>query len=221
MKVTIFVTNHLSPVTYRKMSKILIVDDHPLIAKSLSDIISDSGVGELVAVAVNAKQCLDFVATKHFDLVLLDINLPDGNGLDICKSIKEKYPQIKVLAITSYNEYSIIRKMLENGASGYILKNSMPEEVVEGIETVLKGETFLCHEVDLLMKKKVNQQIFLTPRETELLKLICDGYTNPEIAEKLFLGVETINSYRKNLLFKLNARNTAVLVKIAMEQKLI
>lgn len=203
------------------MSKILIVDDHPLIAKSLSDIISDSGVGELVAVAVNAKQCLDFVATKHFDLVLLDINLPDGNGLDICKSIKEKYPQIKVLAITSYNEYSIIRKMLENGASGYILKNSMPEEVVEGIETVLKGETFLCHEVDLLMKKKVNQQIFLTPRETELLKLICDGYTNPEIAEKLFLGVETINSYRKNLLFKLNARNTAVLVKIAMEQKLI
>jgi len=212
---------HQSPVIYRKMIKILIVDDHPLIAKSLSDIISDSGVGELVAVAGNAKQCLDFVATKHFDLVLLDINLPDGNGLDICKSIKEKYPQIKVLAITSYNEYSIIRKMLENGASGYILKNSMPEEVVEGIETVLKGETFLCHEVDLLMKKKADQQVFLTPRETELLKLICDGYTNPEIAEKLFLGVETINSYRKNLLFKLNARNTAVLVKIAMEQKLI
>ncbi len=203
------------------MSRILIVDDHPLIAQSLSSIISDSKVGEVVAMASTAKQCLDLIAIKHFDLVLLDINLPDGNGLDICKSIIEKYPQTRVLAITSFNEYTIIRKMMENGASGYILKNSMPEEVIEGIETVLKGETFLCHEVDILMKKKSDQQIFLTPRETELLQLICEGYTNPEIADKLFLGVETINSYRKNLLFKLNARNTAVLVKIAMEQKLI
>jgi len=203
------------------MSRILIVDDHPLIVKSLSSIINDSKVGEVVAIATTAKQCLDLIATKHFDLVLLDINLPDGNGLDICKSITEKYPQIKILAITSFNEFTIIRKMMDNGASGYILKNSMPDEVVEGIETVLRGETFLCHEVDLLMKKKYDQQIFLTPRETELLKLICDGFTNPEIADKLFLGVETVNSYRKNLLFKLNARNTAVLVKIAMEQKLI
>lgn len=203
------------------MSRILIVDDHPLIAQSLSSIINDSKIGEVVAVATTAKQCLELIATKHIDLVLLDINLPDGNGLDICKSITERYPQIKVLAITSFNEFTIIRKMMDNGASGYILKNSMPDEVVEGIETVLRGETFLCHEVDLLMKKKSDQHIFLTPRETELLKLICDGYTNPEIADKLFLGVETVNSYRKNLLFKLNARNTAVLVKIAMEQKLI
>ena len=203
------------------MSKILIVDDHPLIAQSLQSIVSDSQIGEVVAIAHTAKACLDLVASKLIDLVLLDINLPDGNGLDICKSITEKYPQIKVLAITTYSEYTIIRKMLDNGASGYILKNALPEEVVEGIETVLKGETFLCHEIDLLMKKKSDELIFLTPRETDLLKLICDGYTNPEIAEKLFLGIETINSYRKNLLFKLNARNTAVLVKIALEQKLI
>lgn len=203
------------------MSKILVVDDHPLIAKSLASIIAESGVGELVAIASSAKECLTLVATKDIDLVLLDINLPDGNGLDICKLITEKHPEVKVLAITTFDEYTIIRKMLDNGASGYILKNCMPQEVVEGIEAVLNGETFLCHEVDLLMNKKSDQQIFLTPRETELLKLICDGYTNPEIAEKLFLGVETINSYRKNLLFKLNARNTAVLVKIAFEQKLI
>jgi DNA-binding NarL/FixJ family response regulator len=203
------------------MNKILVVDDHPLIAKSLASIITESGVGELVAIASTAKECLTLVATKHIDLVLLDIHLPDGNGLEICKSIIEKHPQVKVLAITTFNEYTIIRKMLDNGASGYILKNSMPQEVVEGIEAVLNGETFLCHEVDLLMKKKTDQQVFLTPRETELLKLICDGFTNPEIAEKLFLGIETINSYRKNLLFKLNARNTAVLVKMALEQKLI
>ncbi len=203
------------------MSRILIVDDHPLIAQSLSSIISDSKVGEVVSIAGTSKQCLEMVATKHIDLILLDINLPDGSGLEICKTIKNKYPHIKILALSSFEEYTIIRKMLENGASGYILKNSMPEEVIEGIDTVLKGETFLCHEVDLILKKKPEQQIFLTPRETELLKFICEGHTNPEIAEKLFLGVETINSYRKNLLYKLNARNTAVLVKIAMEQKLI
>lgn len=203
------------------MVKILIVDDHPLITQSLTSIINQSKVGEVAGTASTAKQCLNLISTKPFDLVLLDINLPDGNGLDICKSITEKYPQIKVLTITSFSEYTIIRKMMDNGASGYILKNSMPEEVIEGIETVIKGKTFLCHDVDLLMKKKSDQQVFLTPRETSLLKLICEGCTNPEIAEKLFLGVETVNSYRKNLLFKLNARNTAVLVKIAMEQKLI
>jgi DNA-binding NarL/FixJ family response regulator len=203
------------------MTKILIVDDHPLIAQSLSSIINDSKIGEVAAVATTATQCNDLVSTKHFDVVLLDINLPDGNGLDICKSITEKHPEIKVLALTSFNEYTIIRKMMDNGASGYILKNSMPEEIIDGIETVLKGEIFLCHEADMFLNKKSDQQIFLTPRETDLLRLICDGYTNPEIAEKLFLGVETINSYRKNLLFKLNARNTAVLVKKAIDLKLI
>jgi DNA-binding NarL/FixJ family response regulator len=203
------------------MQNILIVDDHPIVANSLANIISASNVGIVAGIVGTAKDCFEIIANKKINLVLLDINLPDGSGVDICKSIVSKYPSIKVLAITSFKEYTIIRKILENGASGYILKNAMPEEILEGIESVLKGEIFLCHEVDVLMKRKDDQKIFLTPRETELLKLVCDGYTNPEIAEKLFLGVETINSYRKNLLFKLNARNTAVLVKLAMEQKLI
>jgi DNA-binding NarL/FixJ family response regulator len=111
--------------------------------------------------------------------------------------------------------------MLENGAAGYSLKNVMCEELMEGIVTVASGETFICHELDLQLKKKDNQPLWLTPRERELLKLIVEGYTNPEIAQKLFLSPETIKGYRKNLLFKLGAKNTAVLVKIALEQKLI
>jgi len=203
------------------MKKILVVDDHPMLAESLAKLISDNKIGEVTGIASTADQCHKLVGSNNYDLILLDINLPDGNGVDICKTIHEKYPEIKILAITSFGEYTVVRKMLENGASGYILKNSMPEEIIAGVETVLNGEIFLCHEVDLLMKKQTDKHIFLTPRETELLKLIVDGYTNPEIAEKLFLGIETINSYRKNLLFKLNARNTAVLVKMAIEQKLI
>jgi len=102
-----------------------------------------------------------------------------------------------------------------------LLKNAMPEEIIQGIESVAGGETFLCHEIGLFMKKQTDRHIFLPPRETDLLRLIVKDYPNTEIAEQLFLGTETINSYRKNLLFKLNARNTAVLVKIAIEEKLI
>ncbi len=203
------------------MCKVLIVDDHPLLTEGLAKLIHESNVGQVAGVATSVKQCLRLLADSHFDLVLLDINLPDGSGLDLCRTIHEKYPGTKILAITSYGEYTIVSKMLENGASGYILKNAMADEVAEGIEAVLRGDIFLCHEVNLLMKKQADRHIFLTPRETDLLRLIVDGYTNTEIAEKLFLGVETINSYRKNLLFKLNARNTAVLVKMAIEQKLI
>lgn len=203
------------------MPNILVVDDHPLLAQSLAGIVSESKIGEVVAIAGTAKQCFELIAGHQIDLVLLDVNLPDGSGLDVCKTICEKYPQLKVIAITSYGEFTVVRKMLEYGARGYILKNAMPDEIILGIETVLQGETFLCHEVDVLMKKKKDQQIFLTPRESELLSLIVNGFTNAEIAEKLYLGIETINSYRKNLLFKLNARNTAMLVKMAIEQKLV
>ncbi|HSO77712.1 MAG TPA: response regulator transcription factor, partial [Bacteroidales bacterium] len=141
--------------------------------------------------------------------------------IDLCANINIKWPRINIVALTSYSEYTSVRKMLDNGAKGYLLKNAMPEEIIEGIRTVSRGEIFLCHEIDLFLKRQSDRHIFLTPRETDLLRLIVDGFTNQEIAAKLFLGVETVNSYRKNLLFKLNARNTAVLVKIALEEKLI
>lgn len=155
------------------------------------------------------------------DVILLDINLPDASGIDLCKEIKSLFPKVKIVALTSYSEYAIVRQMIENGASGYVIKNAMPEEILMSIESVADGETFLCEQIDMLMKRSTKQHIWLTPREKELLKFIADGFTNVEIAEKLFLSVETVNSYRKNLLLKLGARNTAVLVKMAYEEKLI
>ncbi|HCA98999.1 MAG TPA: DNA-binding response regulator, partial [Porphyromonadaceae bacterium] len=146
---------------------------------------------------------------------------PDASGIDLCKEIKSLFPKVKIVALTSYSEYAIVRQMIENGASGYVIKNAMPEEILMSIESVADGETFLCEQIDMLMKRSTKQHIWLTPREKELLKFIADGFTNVEIAEKLFLSVETVNSYRKNLLLKLGARNTAVLVKMAYEEKLI
>ena len=203
------------------MIKVALVDDHPLLIDGLKNLIDASGVATVTKTAANGQDCMRMLRFEQPDVLLLDINLPDSSGIDLCKEIHQLWPAINIMALTSFGEYTIIRKMLDNGASGYLLKNAMPEEIIEGIESVARGQVFLCHEVDLFLKRKSNQQVFLTPRETDLLRLIVEGFTNQEIAAKLFLGVETVNSYRKNLLFKLNARNTAVLVKIAIEQKLI
>lgn len=125
------------------------------------------------------------------------------------------------MALTTHNEYSLVRQMIENGASGYLVKNAMTEEVLTGIQEVANGHVFLCHEVDVLMKKPKEAQLWLSQREREMLKLIAEGLTNSEIADRIFLSPETIKSYRKNLLLKLDAKNTAVLVRIALEKKLI
>jgi len=197
------------------------VDDHKILVEGLKKLVDNSGFARTTAVSYTGKDCLWKLNFQQPQVILLDINLPDWSGIDLCNVIKEKYPQVKVVALTSYSEYSIVRQMLENGASGYIIKNAMPEEILLGLQAVTNNETFLCEEIDLLMNKRSLEQIWLTPREKVLLKYIVDGYTNPEIAEQMFLAVDTINNYRKKLLCKLNARNTAVLVRIALEQKLV
>lgn len=203
------------------MITVHIVDDHKILVEGLKKLVDNSGFARTKAVSYTGKDCLWKLSFEQPQVILLDINLPDWSGIDLCNVIKGKYPQVKVVALTSYSEYSIVRQMLENGASGYIIKNAMPEEILLGLQAVANNETFLCEEIDLLMNKRSLEQIWLTPREKVLLKYIVDGYTNPEIAEQMFLAVDTINNYRKKLLCKLNARNTAVLVRIALEQKLV
>jgi DNA-binding NarL/FixJ family response regulator len=203
------------------MYRILIIDDHPLLAMGLKSMLMDCGICIETDIAASGKECKSKLISSEYDVLLLDINLPDISGIDLCEFIHAEYPQVKIIALTSFNEFTSVNRMLKNGASGYILKNAMPEEIIKGVETVMDGEIFLCHEVDILMKKETEKHIFLTRRETDMLRLITEGYTNQEISEKLFLGSETVKSYRKNLLFKLNAKNTACLVKIALENKLV
>lgn len=203
------------------MYKVLIIDDHPILAEGLKTLLEEYKICHNTDIAVTGKECLAKLDSNNYDLVLLDINLPDASGIDLCEKIHQDHPGIKILALTSFNEFTCVNRMMSNGASGYILKNAMPEEIIKGVETVMNGEIFLCHEVDLLMNRKSEKHIFLTRRETDLLRLITEGLTYQEIADKLFLGSETVKSYRKNLLFKLNAKNTAALVRIAIEEKLV
>lgn len=203
------------------MINVQIVDDHRLLIEGLKKIIEDSGVASLVNVAYTGKECLQQLKFEQPDVLLLDINLPDYDGPDLCNKIKKLYPQVAVLALTTHREYAVVRRMLESSANGYIVKNAMCEEIILGIETVARGEQFLCDEIDMLIKRKADNDVWLTKRESEMLKLIVEGYTNPEIAEKIFLSPETIKGYRKNLLLKLGAKNTVALVKMALEQKLV
>lgn len=201
--------------------KLLIVDDHRILVAGLKKLFENSATVQVTGVAFSGKECRSAIIKELPDVILLDINLPDASGIDLCKEIKSQHPEIKIVALSSFNEYAIVRRMLENGALGYVVKNAMPEEIKMSVEMAANNASFLCEEIDLLMRKRSKNPIWLTPREKELLKLIVDGFTNHEIAEKMFLGVETINSYRKNLLIKLGAKNTAILVRMALEEKLV
>jgi DNA-binding NarL/FixJ family response regulator len=204
-----------------QLIRVAIVDDHQIVIDGLEKIISKSGVALLTDKAYNLAGCWKMLNTQQPDVLMLDVGLPDGSGMDLCPQIKARYPAVNILMLTNYAEYSVISHVLNNGASGYILKNAMPEEIIEGICTVVSGKRFLSEDVDLLMKKGEKNKIDLTRRERELLRLISEGYTSIEIADKMCLGYETIRSYRKNLHLKLGAHNTAELTKIAIEMKLI
>lgn len=203
------------------MITIHITDDHKILTEGLSILINESKTTLVTGISHTLAECRSAFSFKRPDILLLDIQLPDGNGIDFCKEMRGKYPELKILALTTHNEYSVVRRMMDNGAHGYILKNSLSEEILAGIETIMNGEIFLCEDVDILIKKQDEKNVWLTTRERELLRHIVDGCTNQEIADKLFLGVETIKTYRKNLILKLGAKNSMVLVKMAIEDKLI
>ncbi len=203
------------------MISVHITDDHKMLVEGLSISINGSGIATVTGTSNTLAECRDALASQAPDVLLLDLNLPDGSGIDFCVEVRQKYPEVKILILTTRDEYSIAKRVMDNGASGYILKNALSEEVVNGIEAVMKGKIFLSDEIDLLMRKQTEPSIWLTAREQELLRLIVDGYTNQEIADKVFLSVETIKTYRKNLILKLGAKNSMMLVKMAIEKKLI
>jgi DNA-binding NarL/FixJ family response regulator len=203
------------------MITVQIVDDHKMVVEGLEKLINESDIATVTGKAYTIAGCYRMLSAGQPDVLLLDVGLPDGNGMDLCPEIKKRYPAVNILMLTSYAEHAVITHLLGNGASGYVLKNAMSEEIIEGIRVVASGKRFLCEEVDVLLKNRNNNPVELTRRERELLKLIVAGCTSTEIADKMCLGYETIRSYRKNLNIKLNAHNTAMLVKIAIEDKLI
>ncbi len=201
---------------------VAIVDDHRMLVEGIVKAISESGVATVTGTYHSLAECRIGLARSLPEVLLLDIHLPDGNGVEFCTELRELYPQLKILMLTSFGELSIPRRALHNGAMGYVLKNALIEEVIEGIVAVHAGEEFLCDEISRMMKKTcAGQAVWLTSREKEMLQLIAKGFSNPEIAQMILLSEETVKTYRKNLLLKFQARNSVDMVLQAIEQKLI
>ncbi|MBS1732077.1 MAG: response regulator transcription factor [Bacteroidetes bacterium] len=206
------------------MIKVFITDDHAIAAEGIRSLLQHEKDIECLGYAPTAAACLEYLAGNTADIILMDINMPDMSGIDLCKAVKQQWPGIAVLGLSTYNQNSYVKRMLESGASGYILKNADKRELSEAIHAVYKGNTWLSEEAEKILKdynEGLSKFPVLTRREKEVLALIAEGFTNPEIAQQLFVSQETIDSHRKNLLAKLKMKNTAMLIKFAVENGLI
>ena len=201
--------------------KIFIVDDHYMVIEGIHALLQDEKTIEFMGHATNAASCLAFLQQHQPDILLLDINLPDKSGIELCREIRDTFPSVFIIGLSTYNQKSFIEKMMDNGASGYVLKNATREELVEGITTVYAGKTFLSFEAGQTLRKITDTAVILTRRETEILELIAQGMTNNEIASKLFVSSTTVDTHRKNLLSKFGVKNTASLIRAAVQMQII
>jgi DNA-binding NarL/FixJ family response regulator len=209
---------------HNNVIKLYIVDDHQVVVEGIRSLLQNEDTIEIVGHANNAEKCLQYFKNQSAHVILMDISLPDTDGIDLSRMILEKHPKIKILALSTFNQGTYVRKMMEAGASGYLLKNTGKQELLKAIETVFNGEKYMAFEVNQALKYENEQQNKipkLTKREKEVLINIAEGLTNLQISEKLFISIDTVDSHRKNLYSKLHVKNTAMLIKFASENELL
>ena len=203
--------------------KLFIVDDHYMVIEGIRALLQNETDIVWLGHATNAASCMAFLQQQLPDVILMDINLPDKSGIDLCKELKSRYPSVKVLGLSTFNQQSFIEKMMSNGASGYVLKNASGQELMEGINTIVQGKEYLSFDAAIALRHtdKSSSAPVITRREKEVLELIANGFTNNEIAKQLFLSCTTVDTHRKNLLAKFEAKNIASLIKHAMQLQMI
>lgn len=209
---------------------VLIADDHSVFREGLGILISNDEQIKVIGNAGNREEIFRYLSDTHVDVILMDIDLGKDNGIDITKEVKKENPNVKVLALSMHEEGTYIFKMLEAGANGYLLKNTSSAELINAIKTVHGGDPFFSQQVSAKLlqqiqgKKELSKMTAsapLTRREKEILSLIAEEYSNSEIAEKLFISIRTVDTHKRNLIEKLNVKNTAGLVKYAIKNGFI
>ena len=209
------------------MIRVLIIDDHPLVLDGVKTMLKGEATVKIVGTCKTAAEALAFLSHQEPDIILLDISLPDMNGLELCEKIRLTRRQAKIIGLTSTNEAGIITGLLQRGGNGYLLKNMERAELLEAIRTAMNGKIYLSKAAnDKVLEqfqhpKKSSDNFLLTRREKEILLLLADGLKGPQIAEKLFLSPLTVETHRKNLFKKFNANSVQLLIKIAHENKLL
>lgn len=209
------------------MIPIAITDDHTIVIEGIKTMLKSNKEIEVLQSFENLKDTFENL-NSAVKVLLLDINLPDGNGINACKELLEKHPDLKIIALTNFEDTVFIKQIIKNGAMGYLLKNTDKKELTEAIKSVIEGKRFLPKKIsDILLNDSIgiqNSNYFipkLTVREKEILNLIIQEFTTEEIAAKIFVSTKTVESHRSNLIQKLGVKNSAGLVRVAFEKGLI
>lgn len=209
------------------MIQIAITDDHTIVIEGIKTMLKSNKEIEVLQSFENLKDTFENL-NSGVRVLLLDINLPDGNGVNACKELLGKHPDLKIIALTNFEDTVFIKQILKNGAMGYLLKNTDKKELTEAIKFVVEGKRYLPKNIsDILLNDAIgiqNSNYFipkLTIREKEILNLIIQEFTTEEIALKLFVSAKTVESHRSNLIQKLGVKNSAGLVRVAFEKGLV
>jgi len=209
------------------MIRLILADDHQVVIDGLRSILDLQDDIEVMDSFLNGRQVIDFLAENpDIDVVMLDINMPEMNGIETTRYIRNQFPGLKVLILSMHDTPEFIRNVINAGASGYVLKNADKQTLLGAIRKVASGENFFSDDVvrnimDSYKDSDHPRNVEITDREREILKLIAEGLTTNEIAERLFISTHTVNTHRKNLLSKLDIKNTASLVRFAIDQGIV
>lgn len=203
--------------------KILVVDDHPMVLEGMRSMLAEIDFVAIAGLAQNAYQAMELIKAHMPDIVITDISMPEISGIELTAKIRKEHPGVKVIAMSTFNERSYISQMVQQGASGYLLKSASKEEIEAAILTVAAGKLYMSLDLELSRQdqQEMKKMPVLTSREQEVLLLIAEGFTNAQIAEKLFVSPYTVDSHRKNLLTKFEVNNTAGLIKLAVRNGLV
>jgi DNA-binding NarL/FixJ family response regulator len=210
------------------MIQILIVDDHPLVGDGVASMLKELPWARVCGICRNGRETQEHIATLRPDVILMDLNLPDTDGADLCEHIRQHDKTTRILALTSTNEAGIIARFLGKGGNGYLLKNMDRQELVQALEQVLDGRIFLspaANQKVLEQYQSIQASLdsipILTRREKEVLQLLYEGLSGPQIADRLCLSPYTVETHRRNLMQKLNVGNTQSLLRFARDNRLV
>ncbi len=216
-----------------KNIKILIVDDHEVVRDGLKNILISLNNVAIAGEAANGEDAISMYDSLKPDLVIMDISMPGMNGIEATRIIKENDPSAKILILTMHDNQEYLNQIIRSGAKGFVLKNTDKEELLDAVKTVAGGENFFSKDISKLIienyirsaketdKNEGYKEVPLTKREIEILKYIAEGNSNQEIANKLYISYNTVDTHRKNIMHKLSIKNTAGLVRYAIEKGLI
>lgn len=207
------------------VTKVYIVDDHQMLIDGLKALLNGEPTISIIGESNSSKQALIQILNLHPTIVLTDINMPEMDGIELTKEIKNKNPEIKVIALSMFGERDTINDMLKAGVSGYVLKNTGKAELLNAIDKVSKGETFFSEEVsaEIMRASSVSEskEITLSAREIEVIELIAKEYSNAKIAETLFISERTVETHRKNIFRKTDTKGVLGLLKYCVDKRII